>query len=451
MGMNEAEIAAVCQDLQDLVGAALSEVRQPARDRLVLTLGSTHLLIVPRGPLARIHPVRTRPRNPKKPFSFQGACRAHLTGRLDEVRKVEGDRIIELHFGETRLHLRLTGRGGGLWLCRRDDVLAAYDGPAPDQLPALPTGDARPSSPRFEPQPGETWAQAADRHFTALERHQQTEATRAEVRRRLKRHLDKTWRLGRALERDLDKAERAPQIRRQADALAAHLHNVPRGQDHVVLPDLEDASQRLTIPLDPAKPPAASMERLYAKARRLDRMGERVLEQLEAADQRAATLRDALEQVETANLNELNELSKLAPADKHRRTSSSPQVPWHTWVGPAGQRVLVGKNAKGNRRLSFQVARGDDYWMHLRGRPGAHIILPMKRGQTPSLELLMAAGQIALIAAGVPEGASGDVQYTRSRMVKSIPGDTSGKVLVHDEKVLHITREPAGLVGWIKE
>ena len=125
MGMNEAEIAAVCRDLQSLVGAPLSEVRQPARDRLVLTLGGTHLLLVPRGPLARIHPIERRPRNPKKPFSFQGACRAHLTGRLDRIEKVDGDRIVEIVFGEVRLHLRLTGRGGGLWMCRREEVLAA--------------------------------------------------------------------------------------------------------------------------------------------------------------------------------------------------------------------------------------------------------------------------------------------------------------------------------------
>ena len=118
-----------------------------------------------------------------------------------------------------------------------------------------------------------------------------------------------------------------------------------------------------------------------------------------------------------------------------------------TWTGPRGEEVLVGRDAKANRRLTFQIAKGADYWMHVRGAPGAHLILPMRRGQTPPLELLLAAGQIAAVHAGIPVGAKVDVQYTRVRDIRSIPG-TEAEVRVHNEKVLHITRDPADLAGW---
>ncbi len=425
---------------------------EPARDRLVLTLApSHHVLLVPRGPVARLHSLRHRPKNPKRPFSFQGACRAHLSGRLTAVQKSPGDRIVELVFGDVSLHLRLTGRGGGLWLRRGQDVIAAYDGPAPSDLPQVPVSSGHPTRARFEREGQESWDDAAARHFGRIESSQRTEERRTQVRRRLKRVMNKSDRLCRALDEDLARAEKAPQLRRAADALAANLHRVPRGQDQVSLEDLEDPSIVHEIRLDPSKPPSAEMERMYSRARRLDKVGERVLEQLDAAEARSRTLLEALNRVELADRDELELLARLVPADGRTRRNQGQAPPWYVWHGPAGEQVLAGKNAQSNRRLTFQVARGDDFWFHIRGVPGAHVLVPMTKGRTPDLQLLLTTAQIVLAQAKVPAGSSADVQYTRARNVKSIRGDKSGRVMVHDEKVLHVTRDPAALVGWVRD
>ena len=80
--MNDAELALVVEDLQALIGLSVSGLWQPARDRVVVGIGDrTHLLCVPRGPVARMHTIARRPRNPPRPFSFQGACRSRLRGR----------------------------------------------------------------------------------------------------------------------------------------------------------------------------------------------------------------------------------------------------------------------------------------------------------------------------------------------------------------------------------
>ena len=88
--------------------------------------------------------------------------------------------------------------------------------------------------------------------------------------------------------------------------------------------------------------------------------------------------------------------------------------------------------------------------MHLRGKAGAHVVLPMARGQTPSLPLLLAAAQIVLVHAKVPEGESADVQYARVRDVRAIPGEVA-KVRIADERVLRVTRDPSELAGWVRE
>jgi len=449
MGMNDAELERVVNDLQRWVGAPMTGAWQHRRDRVILGLGPGLLLLVPRGPFARVHTVARRTRNPRNPFSFQGACRAHLRSPLRSIVKHPHDRVVDFDFGEHQLHLRLTGRSGGLWILRGDEIVAAYDGPAPSRLPPLPPRPEAPTSgePRFEPQGGEDWDRAASRWFTARESAHRRQERRRLIGRRLRTRLKREGRLLQGLHGDLDKAERAPEARRRADAVAAVLHTVRKGVEEVQAPDLEDPDQVLTVRLDPRRSPGENLERLYGRARRLDRMGDRVLEHMERVESRIAALEAALEVVDQADDATLDEIEELAPPERRGRPTS-PDDPWYTWIGPHGQQVLVGRNAKANRRLTFQRARGHDIWMHLRGRPGAHVLIPLAKGQSANLELLLAAAQIVLVHAKLGEGAKADVQYTPARNIRSIKGAPDGNVMVLDERVLHVTRDPSALVGW---
>ena len=399
MGMNEQEAARIVEALQDCLGLRLQNAWQPARDRVVLGLSDGRLLLlVPRGPQARLHTLTRRPRNPNKPFSFQGACRAHLRGPITAIRRIPNERIVDVVFGPRRLHLRLTGRSGGLWLLDGDAVIAAFDGPAPATLPTVAPGVARDDPPRFRPESGQTWDQAAEAWFGEREHRRIVEELRIETRRALKRQLQRKQRLFQRLDEDLDRAARAPGLREQADALAANLHAIDRGTAQVFLQSLDDPTRTLCVDLDPSQRPAATMERLYAKARRLDRVADRVLERLDEVSESVASLTHALEAAESADLQTLRRLRKLAPVHRQGQRQVS-RSPWLTWLGPGEEKVLVGRDARGNRQLTFQRARGHDYWLHLRGRPGAHVLIPMLRHQSPPLELLVAAALIVLVQA----------------------------------------------------
>jgi predicted ribosome quality control (RQC) complex YloA/Tae2 family protein len=228
MAMRDAELARVVESLQRHVGGQVGGAWQPSRDRVVLEVGGQLWLLVPRGSFARFHSVSRRPKNPPKPFSFQGALRARLGGRLEALDKHPHDRVVDLQFTRGRLHLRLTGSRGGLWLMEDDQALAAYDGPAPAALPPLPVHVLRSLPTRFEPAAEEHWDVAARRWFGRAEAAERNAQKRAELLRGLRRELERNRRLARNLDEDLDRSARAPLYRRQADALAAMLHRVPR-------------------------------------------------------------------------------------------------------------------------------------------------------------------------------------------------------------------------------
>jgi predicted ribosome quality control (RQC) complex YloA/Tae2 family protein len=431
-----------------LVGQPLSNAWQPARDHVLLGfLDGTRLLLVPRGPDARLHTVRRRPRNPPRPFSFQGAMRAHLSGRLTGLVLHPTDRVVDLHFGDHRLHLRLTGNSGGLWLLHDDRVLAAYDGPAPDALVPLAPYGPKDLPPRVAPGADGSWDDALARFYAHRIRERRLHELRIVVGRALRTEVKRLGRLVTNLEDDLERAGRADAIRDQADTLAAYLHTVVAGADHVVLPAL-DGSGDVRIPLRVGRSPSASLTHLYDKSRRLARMGEQVLDRLDRAERDLARAHEQLERVDGMELDELESLHQTTRGTTSPAPRKLPGVT--TWTGPRGEQVLVGRDAKANRRLSFQVGRGHDYWMHLRGRPGSHLLLPLQRGQTPSLELLLAAAQIAAVHGQVPAGARAEVQYTRIRDIRSIPGSSDAKVRVFNEKVLQVVRDPSELSGWVR-
>ena len=67
-------------------------------------------------------------------------------------------------------------------------------------------------------------------------------------------------------------------------------------------------------------------------------------------------------------------------------------------MSPAGYTILVGRNRKENEQLTLQVARERDVWMHVRGSPGAHVVLQMSQAPPdaePTEECLALAANLA--------------------------------------------------------
>lgn len=445
--MTDAELQWVVDRLQLWLGRPFTGAWQPARDRVVLGIGESNLLLVPRGPFARVHPMTSRPKNPPRPFSFQGALRARVRGHLTAATRWPDDRIVELAFGEQVLHLRVTGRSGGLWLIDTGSVVAAFDGPAPDALPEPPSAGRIPRAHiRFDAQ-GDDFA--PERWFSRAERDRRESDRRGALKASLTRQIDRKRRLIDGLRSDLDSAALAPKIRRQADALAANLHRFRRGAAIAVVNDLEDESITWELPLDTTRPPSFVLERMYAKASRLERGADRVVENIDRAETQIREYTDRILRLDAATEEELAALEKSLPKSASRAAEAAAR-PWTEWTGPRGETVLVGKNADSNRRLTFNVAKGDDFWLHVRGTPGAHVIVKLPRGKTPDLALLLSAAQLALAASGIVNGAAADVQYTRVRNVRAIPGKP-GLVTVHEERVLHVTRDRDALAGWVSE
>lgn len=461
-------------------GTALAcEVSGSAKSRIVLEAGrgSAGLYLLTRAEAATL--AALRPDEPEgRARQALLLFRKHVDGlRIGGVRRISGERHLLLECGDVTLSLRLWG-APALTLVAGDRALATLGRgreawPLPDGDPRRDTESLRgPAEPTLSlpapladladadlageravaigPAPGSqpsggavftlhSWREAFARFLELRARGDAFAALRRERLAEAQRELKRL----RSLERHLDEDARAQAdpdlLRRQAEALLAAPSCVPPGAREAALPDPYEPARTLRVELAPALDAVANAERLFAKARRIARARTQVAARLlDARAQRGMAeerLGRALAARRIADLKALRQASRRAPASvatgkRHYLTSR-------------GLSLYVGRGAKENHRLTFELARPEDLWFHARDTPGAHVILRDDQGRTTAEDRREAA-ELAAFFSDAAGAAAVDVHCARRKHVRPGKGGP-GRVLVGHSETLRVSpRDPEG-------
>lgn len=114
--------------------------------------------------------------------------------------------------------------------------------------------------------------------------------------------------------------------------------------------------------------------------------------------------------------------------------------PFRVFPLTSGAIVYVGKNARSNDELTFSFARPNDYFFHVRGYEGAHVILRVNipKGQRPRREDLENAGAIAAYFSKARTQRNVAVSYTQRKYLKKAKKGKVGTVTLMREEVLFV-------------
>ena len=118
-----------------------------------------------------------------------------------------------------------------------------------------------------------------------------------------------------------------------------------------------------------------------------------------------------------------------------------------TYTLPGGWQVLVGRTDVDNDSLSFRVARPEDWWFHLRGMPGSHVILQGPLGADPDRPTLQRVAAIAAYHSKPRDAGVVAVSGTRVRDVSKPRGAKAGTVHIRNEKVFKVRPARGDLAG----
>jgi predicted ribosome quality control (RQC) complex YloA/Tae2 family protein len=317
---------------------------------------------------------------------------------------------------------------------------------------------------------------------------------RVEIARALKRYHARLKRRVEALRGDLAEAQRAGEFRVWAETLLAYLRQVPARAASVVLPDPGDAGRNLTIALDPRVSAQANAARYFKRAAKAERGLKQVPPRLSAASAEAHELERLLTRVaalEEGAADSAHVDDATLDVDLDTALTRLPaglrgvlRAPGFTRRGPAGTTragdgaaiargeerapsarlqprrlvtkegwdVMIGRNNEGNDYLTHHLARPEDYWFHVQGAAGSHVVLRRGKGKNePSKATLEEVASWSAFYSQARTAGRVPVIVTRKKYVRKPRKGPPGLALCTHEKTVMVTpREPekAGADGW---
>jgi len=105
---------------------------------------------------------------------------------------------------------------------------------------------------------------------------------------------------------------------------------------------------------------------------------------------------------------------------------------------PGGWQVLAGRTDADNDRLSLSIAKPNDWWFHIRGMPGSHVLLLARPGGDPDRATLKRAAAIAAYHSKARTAGLVAVSCTRARYVTKPRGAKPGTVEIRKEVILKV-------------
>ena len=104
-----------------------------------------------------------------------------------------------------------------------------------------------------------------------------------------------------------------------------------------------------------------------------------------------------------------------------------------------GFAVLSGQDDEGNEYLSLRLAAPGDYWFHVHGFPGSHVVLRVPSGgDDPSKADLKEAAAVAAYFSKMREGGEVSVSVCRAKDVSKPRGAKRGTVSIRNESRLRV-------------
>jgi predicted ribosome quality control (RQC) complex YloA/Tae2 family protein len=229
-------------------------------------------------------------------------------------------------------------------------------------------------------------------------------------------------------------AEKEQDWKKWGDLLKSSLGSPPEliGKTRTVIHF--ESGEPIAVPCDPKLSIQEQVEKFYQNARRKQR-------RISEAQSRSERFRETLSQL-NRHLSQPSEGEDWAVLDRLERASNTRAIETTAvsgakpskkagtaWLGKSfnsadGMPIWVGRDKDENLELTFKCARGNDLWMHIRGKPGAHVLIPLQSGKSAPLETLLDAAHLALHYSGGAGWGKTEVDYTFKKYVKRIKDST---------------------------
>lgn len=305
-----------------------------------------------------------------------------------------------------------------------------------------------------------TLGELTDGYFAERERVNREKQRAHDTERLLKNAENRLVKKLELQSKELKDTEKKADYKNKADLITANIYRFKDKADCVKVIDyVEDeeggyTEKEVELKLERGLTPSQNAQKLYKKYNKAKNAETEIKAQIEKGSaelEYIRSVRDALGRISgQADLEEIQrELVEAGYDRTHKRDSSAknsgggkvkgkvkgknqtktvqPRNP-EKYVTSGGFTVYVGKNNLQNDYLTFKLSGKNDYWFHVKNRPGSHTVLVCD-GQEPNARDLTEAAELAAFNSRAAGEERVEVDYTRIRNVKKPAGARPGYVI----------------------
>lgn len=500
MSLNCNEIDLILSEL-DLAGGFVQEVVQPNFNSIAIYtykpgVPKTVFISLAAGE-CRICETRRKITKNEKPLRFNEMLKSKIKGaRILSCTQIEKERIIKIELEKTgaiyvmpqaqqhaakkakslqnddedeffTLYIRLWSNAGNIFLCDKDDVIldSFYRRPAKgektgeklelpekkslseDELRALNekfqvrefaelTAEYAAKNPEY---PDLTFNQKVDLYYSENAAATSLESLLEQAEKWYESHRSK---LASSLERLKEKREsfrNAGQYKHQGDLILAYGYQIDGKSNFLECEDFE-TGKKISIKIDPKKSAQENAASYYDTYKKQTSGMENLDFDIESAEKELAALEKQYKEiVSEKNPIKLEQVLRKTQKPKQQEKKSHPGLDFLI----DGWQIIVGRDATENDDLLRHTVKGADMWLHVRDYHGGYVFIKNRPGKTVPLEILLAAGNLAVYFSKARKNGSADLYYTQVKHLRRAKNAPKGTVLPTNEKNLFIKLDDA--------
>ena len=250
-------------------------------------------------------------------------------------------------------------------------------------------------------------------------------------------------------EKQLKDTEKKERFRIFGELLTTYGYNLKGGEKELICENYYNGQEE-HIPLDETLSPIENAKRYFEKYDKAKRTEMNLSTQVKESRSTLEHLQSILNSLSTAEnaedlediRREMGEYGYMKPISQKKKKErkedkSSPRI----FRSSDGYLLYVGKNNYQNEIVSFQIAEGRDFWFHVKGSAGSHVIAKTEGKSLEELpdRLFEEAAELAAYFSSEKESAKVEVDYTERKNLKKVVGGAPGFVIYHQNYSILVT------------
>lgn len=431
MTLNNIEIERIVEEL-DLSGAYLQKIKAVNYETFIfLFYKKDHPIniLVSTDRNCRIHRVENKKSFLGKPHNLVEYIKATLVGgRVLNISQVNGNRIVRIEIQKDstlyNIYIRLWGGFPNIVITDSDNLIlhlhrkSSKKNELPGELFSLPSPKPDKKEYTLKEHSFKDYNSFIENEFLRLEeieRKNKEELKLLVLRRKREKQLENL--IGK-LKVKLEEYKKSDRYKLYGDLIISNIYKINKGDLSLKTEDYEN--NPIEIPLDPKLEPYKNSDIYYKKFKKS-------LSGIESVNSRLKELEREL------NNPEFSEVVNENKAESENKTERP-----GLYYSFGKWEFFAGRNARENEELFRKYAKGNDMWLHVRDYPGGWVFIKQRKNKTFPLEVLIAAGNLALYYSKAKSNGQGDIMYTMVKNLRKVKNGKPGEVIASNNKNLFI-------------